>query len=118
MDQQIPDWFRVNNTPEPVAVWLYPSSTLFNLFKAPEEDLPDFVKEVFSVVKEQALKSGLFRWDNKVVIQCKLKWNPGEINSTGYIYLGYYDGQLSLGLGARNKDNTPPQILRYDLALG
>lgn len=112
LTNNIPYWFHEELKPEPVAVWTYPSNTLFNIYRDEEKNVPKHVLAVFEAVKEKALASGKFRWDNKLVIQCRIsqKGNSGT-EYVSYICLGYKDGYLSLGLGAWNLDGIEPIVL-------
>tara|TARA_R100000951_G_scaffold116144_2_gene126711 strand:- start:1111 stop:1458 length:348 start_codon:yes stop_codon:yes gene_type:complete len=60
------------------------------------------VKDLAHNIKTKVLKENKsVRWDNKVAIQCKIQDYSDE---TIYIYFGYYDGRVTLGLGVRQHE--------------
>lgn len=104
-------WFKTSNL-VPKRLFQYPSSITVPIFWTDPSNLDENIKSVFTDM--YTFLSNNYLTDNKIVLECELKGFTGDVN--GYktatqpvIYMGWKDGNLCLGLGARNWSDTKPK---------
>lgn len=93
-------WLTVENL-IPVKFYPYTSIVMFTLlsqnhnYKTEEHD---FLEILGNEIKQLVEQRNIY-WDNKVVIECKLKHLYPDQKATSSIFIGKYDGKWFVGLG-------------------
>ena len=102
----INEWFKVENL-DPVFLFWYPSSTDDRFYDEEHKDAAPEIVAVFDAMR-QKLKDNHMD-DNKQVLKC-------IINSCGLVsvYIGWYDGRISLGWGALNRDGAESHPVKFE----
>lgn len=97
-------WFDAEHI-TPVKFYCYTSLVCNTIFWLRDNAITPEIKNTFEQVKAKALLSKKVQWDNKVVLECKVK------NFPHHIFMGYKDGALCLGFGVtHDKWITPIEL--------
>ena len=96
-------WFTLDNL-QPIGLFWYPSSTDLRIFEMDIDDKSDSayhngpIQFVFEEMRRKIKDAGFDQ--NKMVLKCKVK------GFDTYVYLGWYDSMITLGLSGKNRDGA------------
>ena len=94
-------WFTLDNL-QPIGLFWYPSSTDFRIFEMDVEDSSEAayhngpIQFVFEELRRKIKEVGYDQ--NKMVLKCKVR------GTDSYVYLGWYDSKITIGLSGKNRD--------------
>jgi hypothetical protein len=99
------DWLKVEDF-IPVKLFTYPSATRCAMFEDAPGQAPQYLDRFCEHWYNAINNAGLL--DNKIVIELKHSKHGFSL------FMGWYDGNYSLGLAAAQKDGTEPKELTYN----